>query len=90
LLGRYYRYGLGWDYRRLHRSRLLGRHRNRLLGNSRTMGVWANMSELATSKPSSTVLARADAFRKAVFVRIFIFCLLFNVLFPGQMYLKAK
>jgi len=60
------------------------------LGTAGTMGVWANMSELATSKPSSTVLARADAFRKAVFVRIFIFCLLFNVLFPGQMYLKAK
>jgi len=60
------------------------------LGTAGTMGVWANMSELARSKPGSMVLARADGFRKGVFVRIFIFCLLFNVLFPGQMYLKAK
>jgi len=54
------------------------------------MEVWANISELATRKLSSMVLARADGFRKAVFDRIFIFCLLFNALFPGQMYLKVK
>ena len=52
--------------------------------------VWASVSELATRKLATAMLASTNGFRKAVFDRTFIFCLLFNVLFPGQMYLKAK
>jgi hypothetical protein len=52
--------------------------------------VWANISELATSKPSNTAFAGADASPEAIFDKIFIFYLLHNLLFPEQMYLKAK
>jgi hypothetical protein len=60
------------------------------LGTGTAGVVWASVSELATSKPTTTMLASASGFRKAAFDRTFIFCLLFDVLFAGQMYLKAK